>query len=136
MSKTIGHRLFRLGRVPQRWRRELAAEGIRVIDEGIRCTVTYRNYRAPGRYYGWRRSMGAGAIVLTDKRLMVFYYCWPVLKIELEDPRLVSIDLSMPSPDRIVLSWDASKLYADRSGRMTIGLRTAEAANLQAWLRR
>ncbi len=130
MSKTIGYRLFRLGRIPSRWRRRLEAEGIRVLDEGIRYTITYRNYRAPGRYFAWRRSMGSGAIVLTRKRFLVFYYRWLVLDVELVDPRLERIAASSPAPDVLVLAFDVSDLYPNRSGNVTIRLRTSEASSI------
>jgi hypothetical protein len=127
MKKTIGYRLLRLGRISPRWRDGLEAEGIRVLDEGIRCTITYRNYRAPGRYFAWRRSMGSGAIVLTHKRFLLFYYRWLVLDVELADPQLERIGISSSAPDALVLAFDASDLDRQRSGSITIRLRTSEA---------
>jgi len=135
MPKTIGYRLLRLGRVPQRWRGRLESEGIRVLDEGIRCAVTWRNYRAPGRYYGWRRSWGSGAVVLTQVRLFVSYYAWPMLNVALDEDRIAKIDVASPTPDALVLSFDAADLFDDRRGAITIRLRTEKAANLAAHLR-
>jgi hypothetical protein len=128
MPKTIGHRLFRLGCVPHRWRDRLEAEGIRILEEGIRCTVTWGNYRAPGRYHAWRRSWGSGAVALTQKRLFVSYYRWPMLNVETD--RFARIEISSPASDALVLSFDVADLYADRRGRITIRLRVAEAARL------
>ena len=130
MAKTIGHRLFRLGRIPLGWRERLEREGIRILDEGIRYRITYRSYRAPGRYYAWRRSMGSGAVVLTHRRLLLFYYRWPVLDVELAEPRLTRIGASSPAPDVLVLTFEASDFDPRRRGRVTVRLRTAETLEL------
>jgi len=127
MAKTIGYRLLRLGRVSARWRERLEREGIRILDEGIRYTITYRSYRAPGRYYAWRRSMGSGAIVLTHRRFLLFYYRWPVLDVEFVEPRLTRIEASSPAPDVLVLAFEASDFDPRRRGKVTVRLRTAEA---------
>ncbi len=130
MAKTIGYRLFRLGRIPARWHDELNSEGIRILDEGIRQTITYRNYHAPGRYFAWRRSMGSGAIVVTEKQFLVFYYRWPVLDIGRDDPRIVQLDVSSPAPDMLVLSFEASDFDSRRRGSVTIRLRSAEVPSI------
>jgi len=62
VRKTPRYRLFGRGRTPARWRERLDAEGIRVLEEGVRIRVTYRNDRAPGKRLGYRRSIGSGAI--------------------------------------------------------------------------
>ena len=133
-GKTIGHRLFRLGSVPSRRRGALEVEGIRLLEEGIRVTITYRDYRAPGKRFGWKRSVGSGAIVVTRTRLLVLYYRWPILDLPLGDVRLGALDIDASS-DRLSISFDAHDLDDARSGRVEIQLRSIRAADIVALTR-
>ena len=63
---TLLHRLFGAGRVPEDRLAAFQAEGIVLFDEGIGGALTLRNFRAPGRYSGWRRSWFMGSVVLTS----------------------------------------------------------------------
>jgi len=132
MSSTIGHRLFGLGRIPRRLRDSLGVEGVRVLDEGIRVSVTYRNYRSPGKWFAWKRSTGSGAVVMTQRRLFVSFYRWPILDIERADSRLHRITMSVPATDVLELAFDAADLDSSRSGEVTIRLRTSQASTLRA----
>ncbi|HWP52930.1 MAG TPA: hypothetical protein VN476_02295 [Pyrinomonadaceae bacterium] len=49
MAKTILYRLFGVGKMPAQWRATIDSEGVVLFDEGIRSTVTYRDFRSPGR---------------------------------------------------------------------------------------
>ena len=125
--RTIGYRLFGLGGVPRQRREALEAEGIRVRSEGIAVAITYRNYRAPGRFYAWRRSYGSGSVVVTERRLFVSYYRWPIFDLELDDPRIRRIEMQASAPDRLRLTFDAAEIDPNRSGRVSIQLRAPEA---------
>ncbi|MEJ7848655.1 MAG: hypothetical protein WKF92_11275 [Pyrinomonadaceae bacterium] len=48
MSKTFLYRFFGIGGIPTNVRAEIEREGVVLFDEGIRGTVTYINFRAPG----------------------------------------------------------------------------------------
>ena len=53
MRKSLLYTLFRLGRVPREALSVLESEGIVVLEEGLRGSVTLRNFRAPGRYHSY-----------------------------------------------------------------------------------
>jgi len=135
VRRTIGHRLFKLGQIPKRRREALKAEGIRVLDEGIPVAITYRNYRAPGRFYAWRRSYGSGSVVVTGCRLFISYYRWPVFDLGLEDPRFGRIHLTSPTTDSLQISFEAADLFLDRTGSVAIRIRSDEAATVLSYLR-
>lgn len=60
MSKTLLYRLFGLGGIPQDAVDQIEKEGVVLQDEGIRGSVTFKRFRAPGKYYGWS---GTGSAV-------------------------------------------------------------------------
>ena len=48
--------LLGTGCLPDELRGEVMAEGVLLLEEGLRGSVTYRHYRAPGRRANWSKS--------------------------------------------------------------------------------
>jgi len=130
--KTIGHRLFGLGRIPKRRRAALVAEGILVADEGIRVDLTLRGYRAPGRAFGYRRQLLAGAIVLTAERIAAFVWCGILFDLRLDDPLLTCLEIEALSSEMLRIAHDAGDLDPRRSGQVECRFRTDRAEELAA----
>jgi hypothetical protein len=64
MKKTLLHRIFGWGRIPKRYAPTLHNEGIILLDEGIGGSITFKKFRAPGRYHSWKGALawyGKGA---------------------------------------------------------------------------
>ena len=61
MAKSLLYRLFGAGKIPAPLMSQLNAEGIILFDEGVKGSVTYRNFRAPGKRFSWRRQGFAGS---------------------------------------------------------------------------
>jgi hypothetical protein len=59
MAMTLLYRLFRIGGLPKNVRTALESEGMRIIEEGIRVSVTYRDFKAPGKRFTWKRRDGS-----------------------------------------------------------------------------
>jgi len=129
-TKTLGYRTFGFGRLPSRWLQRLEAEGILVRDEGVSIQVTYRHYRAPGRRYGFKRSLGSGSFALTKQRLAVFYYRWPVFNLPMKHDAWSSIALSVPQASVVQITCDASSLDSQKSGQVEIRMRTERAIDV------
>lgn len=55
MAKTLLYRLFGIGKLPAALISEFTNEGIIFSDEGIRGTVTYKNFRGSDRASNWKR---------------------------------------------------------------------------------
>src|SRR3712207_3682852 len=88
MKKTLLYRLFGAGKIPKHMAPVLEQEGIILSDEGIGGSVTYRNFRAPGKRFLWRRQWFTCSVALTKKRFTAFAYSQPIIDIPLDDPRL------------------------------------------------
>lgn len=69
MAKSLLFTLFGLGRIPAALREEADRQGIILIDEGVRSTVTFHNYRSPVRYSGLRIQPFIGTVILTKSCL-------------------------------------------------------------------
>jgi hypothetical protein len=107
MSKSLLHRIFGVGKIPTERRARLESQGILVLEEGLRGSMSYRKYRAPGKRSGRGREGIVGAIAL-DK-----------LKVKVENET------------RLCLSFETEDFHADRSGSIVCRLSTDRANTLQ-----
>jgi hypothetical protein len=94
VAKTLLYRLFGLGKIPAQFMTTLKSEGILAVDEGIKGSVTYRDFRAPGKYSAWRRQWFTGCIVLTQVRLVSIQSLSQAIDVPLTDERIRSMRIS------------------------------------------
>ena len=130
MSKSILYRLFGAGRMPDEQLRLLQAEGELLREEGLRTSITYRNYRAPWQRCKWRRKWFVGSIMLTPKRIAAFAGKKRVVHIEYDDPRMETMEFSAESNQRLLVSFEASVFNADHSGTIELCFSTPEAERI------
>jgi len=126
--KTVGNRLFGLGRLPRRARPALEAEGIRLLDEGIRADLTLRRIRAPGRFILYRREFRSGAIAVTAQRVVAFVWWGKLFDVPLGDPNLEKLEITVPRPGILAVSFDVGDFEDGRTGRITCRFSTDLAA--------
>jgi hypothetical protein len=127
MRKSWLHRLLKLGRVPGKARPALESEGIVLLEEGLRGSVTLRNYRAPGRYHSTKGSIFAGSLVLTEQRFAAFAFSKPLINIPLHDDRLRALEISVPHDGLLEIEFDPSVFDLQASGSVRLRYRTANA---------
>ncbi|SRR5258707_12715274 len=135
MAKTFLYRLFGVGRMPAQWRATIESEGIVLIDEGIAGSVTYRDFRAPGKRSAWRKVAFSGSIALTKTRLLAVQYANPAINIPLDDERFGQLRISVEGEGTLLVAFDASLFHNDWSGTMEYRFRTAQAQTLFETLR-
>jgi len=104
-----------------------------LLEEELPGTVTYRNYRTPKRYSKLRKQTVMGAIVLTDRRLLVWANRVKHVDVPHHDPLRAGIKVTVDQPDRICVSYDAGAGNPDMSGQVEVRLRTARASTI-AWM--
>jgi hypothetical protein len=134
MGKTWLYRLFKIGAIPAGLRAKLDQEGVVLLDEGIGGTITYQDFRAPGRAYAWKKSGFSGAVAWTNVRFVAFAYGRQVINVPWSDPRRKQLRVSCEAPDRLLVAFDPAIFHADWSGTVEVRLATAHAPQLHARL--
>jgi len=127
MSKTFLYRFFGLGKLPASVLAPLEKESITLLDEGIRATVTYRNFRAPGRYSNWKRQWFSSSIILTKKRLLALRLRSEIIDVPLTDERFRRLQFSLEDENTLLVAFDASLFHTDWSGTIEYRFKTAQA---------
>lgn len=135
MAKTFLYRWFGIGKLPAAIIDEYREEGIGYIDEGIRGTITYKDFRGGGRRSDWRRQWFAAAVVLTRKRFVAYRLRHAVIDVLLDDPRLREIEFSIEEPGTLAVFFDANLFEPDWKGRLEYRFRTPAGKLLVAELK-
>lgn len=133
MAKSLLYRLFGVGRIPKLVGDRLRMEGIVVADEGIPGSVTYRDFRSPGRYSSWRKQGFIGSVVVTNIRLVCLMQSRFAVDVPFTDARIHQLQISRER-DRLVIALDASLFHDDWSGTIEYRYRTSQAAEIIKWI--
>lgn len=126
--KSILYRLFGVGKISEVLRRELKNEGLIASEEGIKSTITYKNFRAPGRYSNWKRRWITGGFALTEKRLVLLQYATPVVTLPLTDERFGKIKISCEGGEVLLFAFEPSLFLENSSGEIEWRFRTKDAS--------
>lgn len=135
MSKSLLYRLFGLGKIPEGLRARLESEGVLFMEEGVRGSTTYRNFRSPHRRSNWRRMWHPSSLVLTKERVLAHAYSSPIIDVPLADARLRRMRFTHDGADRLAVTFDASLFHGDWSGSIEYRFRTPHAARFLELLR-
>jgi len=111
MRKSILYTFFRMGRLPKGMAQTLQGEGIVLLDEGIPGSITLRNFRAPGRIHGYKKTLFAGSLVVTELRFAACSFSRPVVNVLLGDPRLNLLDIKVGRRKALIVKFDAHSFH-------------------------
>lgn len=124
MSKSLLYRLFGAGKIPAQYRDAIRNEGVIVSDEGVKGSVTYKNFRSPTRYANWKRQWYPASIALTNTRLLAFAFSSPTIDVSLTDERFRQIQFSLEDENTLLAAFAASLFHNDWSGNLEYRFKT------------
>lgn len=127
MKKTLLHRLFGWGKIPKEFASTLQGEGIILLDEGISGSITFRKFKAPGRYHSWKRSWFTGSIVLTEKTFAAFSIKKPLIYVPLDHKNFYELSCTIEKSDTLAVTYDASAFNEKWSGTIECRFKTSQA---------
>ena len=123
-------RLFGSGRLPPDGRRLIEPDQNPFIAEAIVGSVTFRNFRAPGRYSSWRRQWFLGSLGLTKKRFIAYRYRSCLVNIPYDDPRIAQVEFAVENQENLSIRHDASLFHPSWAGEIEIRFTTADAQHI------
>jgi hypothetical protein len=136
MLKALRTLFFGAGRMPEPARSELLAENVLALEEGLWITVTWLNFRAPGRYSNWKRQAHVGALALTSRRLVGYTRRTKIMDVPFDHPTLREVRLRLDPPGALCFACDAAKLRPEQSGTIEVRFFTPRAAEILALLQK
>ena len=127
MAKSLLYRLFGVGKIPAQLRAALQSEIIVLLDEGISGSVTYLDFRAPGKRFNWRRQWFTGAIALTETRLVALQYSSLIVNVPVTDERMQRMRFSAEDDTTLLAAFDPGLFHNDWSGTIEYRFHTSQA---------
>lgn len=124
MTKSLLYRVFGVGKIPESMAAQLKEEGLLLLDEGIKGSVTYLNFRSPGRYTNWRRQWYTASIALTQTRLLGLRFSQTIINVPLADERIGKMNFSLETSGALLVAFDAGLFHQDWSGKIEYRFRT------------
>lgn len=104
------------------------------ICEHLFCSITFRNFRAPGRACDWNRQWFAGSLAISANHMVAFRGRRRLINTAFDDPRFLRISFGSDE-NNLYVAHDAS-LYRDHwSGQIEYRFRTQEAQPIAKILR-
>jgi len=105
----------------------LQGEGVILMDEGIKGSVTYLDFRAPGRRADWRRQWFTATIALTEARLLALQNSNTAINVPLRDERMQKMKFSVEDDGALLISFDPALFHSEWSGTMEYRFKTEQA---------
>jgi hypothetical protein len=127
MKKAISYRLFGLGSVPKKLRPVLEAEGIVVLDEGMRGRFMAKSVRGPGKYHRHRIEGFSGWLAVTRERVVCYSYGKRQMNISVHDPKLSELRVEAPDQESLSISFESSVFREGWQGVIQFRFKTDEA---------
>ena len=118
--------VFAGGRFPDSYYELLNAEGIALLEEDVKIVIRYAG--RPRRRIAMR-----GAIAVSERRLAVWSTRGKQIDVPFADPKFQALEFS--THDGFVIAFDANALDENRSGRVEMRLRVADAERVAHTLR-
>jgi len=135
MGKSLLYRLFGIGKISEPLRSQLQKEGIVLMEEAVKGSVTYRDFSAPGKRDLWRRQWYVGSIALTKVRLLTLGNGKPTINVPITDERIRAIRYSVEKRGAVLcIGFDAGLFHEDWSGTIEYRFRTPEAQHFMELL--
>ncbi len=130
MFAAIKNWLANLHKLPEAQMAGYRAEGLVAIDNWIKAKLTYRNFKAPGKRFGYKTVWFRSIVVLTKERFFATVYGRLGIDVQFSDERFRTMKFSVEDDGRLLVAFDASLLQPDWSGQLEYRFTTAKATEI------
>jgi hypothetical protein len=120
-------RFFKVGQIPAPLRAELENEGIVLLEEGVNGSVTYKNFRSPGRISMWRRTGCVASLIITRTRVVALVNSSRFINVPFDDSRIAQLEVQLERSNTVRIGFDPSLFRDDWSGSIDFRCQTEQA---------
>jgi hypothetical protein len=130
--------LFGTGTLKPELRAALESEGLVLIEEGLKGSVRYKRFKAPGKRFHGKVTGERIGLAVSEERFVVYSRSGRAKLIDtpFSNPRVSAFEVSLRGDDTVAMRIDYDRLDEPKiSGEITILARTPNAANIVEQLR-
>jgi len=129
MFAAIKNWLANLHKLPDSQMAEFRSEGLILIHEWIKTKLTYLNFKAPGKRFGYKSVWFKSFLVVTKTRIWATAFGKLAINVPFTDERIRSMKFSVEDGERLVVSFDASLFQPTWSGILEYRFTIPDAQN-------
>lgn len=118
---------IRARKVAAAYKSQLQPEGIILFEEDVKGSMTFRDFRSPGRYDSWRKVLITSLIALTKTRLLALKGSSPIINVPFTDERLRQMKFSLEGEKTLLVAFDANLFQPEWSGEIEYRFKTPQA---------
>lgn len=105
-----------------------------LVCEHLFCSITFRNFRSPGRACDWNRQWFVGSIAVSDRHIIAFRGRRRLINTAFDDPRFFRISFSADDYN-LYITHDAGLYRDDWSGQIECRFHAREAQQIATVVR-
>lgn len=109
------------------YKSQLEPEGIVLFEEDVRGSMTFRNFRSPGRYASRRKVGITSLLILTKKNIIALKGSSPIINVPFTDERLRRMKFSLEGEKTLLVAFAANLFQPDWSGEIEYRFKTPQA---------
>jgi hypothetical protein len=118
---------LRARKVAAAYKSQLQPEGIALFEEDVKGSMTFRNFRSPGRYDSWRKVLITSLIAVTKTRVLALKGSRPIINVPFTDERLRQMKFSLEGENTLLVAFDANLFQPEWSGEIEYRFKTSQA---------
>jgi hypothetical protein len=119
MSKSLLYKLFGIGKLSNQQKLFLKKEKCILCEEGIKTSVTYTDFKAPGKHFRKKKEWCITSMILTGKRFVSQRgHKNFLINIPLDDKRLKEIELTIDKIKNLIVSFEANLFHDNWEGKI------------------
>ncbi len=111
---------FKLSDLPPKAKKLMEDEGLLFLAEGVRITVHYKLFKAPGKYFRNKRETSWGSLAVSRKRIVGYVGKRRAVHLPLDREEVKSAKFSLVDGRVFVIEMDPSISDPRRSGSIQI----------------
>jgi hypothetical protein len=117
---------IRARKVAAAYKSQLQPEGIVLFEEDVKGSMTFRNFRSPGRYYSWRKVLITSLVALTKTRLLALKGSSQIINVPFTDERVRRMKFLLEGEKTFLVAFDANLFQPEWSGEIEYRFKTTQ----------
>lgn len=102
-------------------------EGVVLAEEKIRGSVTYINFRRPGKRCNWSRKYAVLALFLTAEKLICLSGNRTAINIRFDDDRFSQMSFERERENVLVIGFESALFHDNWAGKIEFRFKTDQA---------
>lgn len=127
MIASLIQKLFKVGEISNELREEIEKEEIELSEEKISGSITYINFRRPGKRCNWNRRSAVFSLFIATEKLICLAGSKYLINIPFSDGRFRQMSFELEKDNVLIIGFESGLFHNDWSGQIECRFKTDKA---------